>query len=159
MMRKISTMRRCATVLGALILAVAGLAGQAPAPVIVAYLTSGGELIPVARYDGTRWLNTWPEPISIDDPLPVRTVSEIPAAWLGRRVPLKWTAWLQLAQQQQSIAVTGVGRDGACVQSITVTTTLKPQPASDGLAFDRPLPVDAMVRFEPDAPEVSRLRR
>ena len=68
--------------LGALVsaAAAAGLTGQTQAPLIVAYMTSDGELVPIARYDGAGWRNTWPEPIDNGAPLPVRLVSEIPRA-------------------------------------------------------------------------------
>ena len=127
-------------------------------PLTVAYLTSDGELVPVARYDGARWLNTWPAPIANDDPLPGRTINEIPLTWLGGCVPLNWTAWLEGTAKQHRIAVTGVDRDGSCFESITLSTNIKPQPPSDGLAFDRSTAVDRMVTLEPDSPELVRLR-
>jgi hypothetical protein len=57
--------RAIVVVLAALLSAVAGAApaGQSDAPLIVAHIVSDGELVPVARFDGTRWRNTWPEPI------------------------------------------------------------------------------------------------
>jgi hypothetical protein len=75
-----SMIRRFVLVLGALVstVASAALTAQAHGPLIVAYLESTGELVPIARYDGARWLNTWPEPIDRDAPLPVRSVAEIP---------------------------------------------------------------------------------
>lgn len=139
--------------------AAADLAGQTQAPLIVAYMTSDGELVPVARYDGTGWRNTWPEPIPDDAPLPVRTVGEIPRSWLGQRVPSTWTAWSQTTGKQQRVAVTGVERDGSCVQAITLGTSFKPDPASDGLAFNRPTTVDAIVELERTSPEWDVLRR
>jgi hypothetical protein len=128
--------------------AAAGVAAQSEAPLIVAYMTSDGELVPIARYDGAVWRNTWPEPIHNDAPLPVRTVSEIPRRWLGQRVPLTWTAWSQATGKQQRVSVTGVDRDGSCVESITLATSFKPEPRSDGLAFSRPTTVDAIVGVE-----------
>jgi hypothetical protein len=75
--------RGVVAILGALVSAVAAaaLAGQAQTPLIVAYMASDGELVPIARYDGTGWQNTWPEPIPDDAPLPVHTIGEIPRAW------------------------------------------------------------------------------
>lgn len=148
-------------ILGALMTATAAapLAGQARAPLIVAYLASDGELVPVARYDGSRWLNTWPEPIEHDAPLPVRTVGEIPRAWLGQPVPSTWTAWSQATGKQQRVTVTGVDRDGSCGQAITLATSFKPDPSSEGLAFDRPARVEAIAESEQGLPEWKPLSR
>ena len=150
--------RRVVVILGALVTAAAPnapLVGQAPAqvPLIVAYMVSDGELVPVARYDGTRWRNTWPEPIDSEAPLPVRTIREIPRAWLGQPVPMRWTAWSQATGKQQRVTVTGVDRDGSCGEAITLATSFKPDPPSDGLAFDRPTTVDAIVELPQGSPE------
>ncbi len=145
--------------------AAAALPGQAQAPLIVAYMTSDGELVPIARYDGTGWRNTWPEPIPDGAPLPVRAVSEIPRGWLGQPVPLIWMAWSQSTRKQQRVTVTGVDRDGSCVEAITLATSFKPDPPSEGLAFDRPMTVDAIIesgvtrRVEQSSPEFEPLRR
>ena len=152
--------RGIVVVLGALVSAAAAAApaGQAREPLIVAYIASDGELVPVARYDGTSWRNTWPEPIEDDAPLPVRTVGAIPMAWLGQPVPLTWTAWSQTGQQRH-VTVTGVDRDGACVQAITLATSSKPDAPADGLAFNRPTKVDAIVELEQSSPQWEVLRR
>jgi hypothetical protein len=140
--------------------AAAALAAQAQGPLIVAYMESNGELVPIARYDGARWRNTWPEPIDRDAPLPVRSVARIPRAWLGQPVPLTWTAWSQATGKQQRVTVTGVDREGACVESITLTTSFKADPTrSDGLAFDQPTMVSAAVALEKGSPEWDGLRR
>ena len=155
-------MSRVVTViLGALVsaAAAAGVAGQTRAPLIVAYMTRDGELVPIARYDGTVWRNTWPEPIPNDAPLPVRTVSEIPTGWLGQRVPSTWTTWSQATRRQQRVTVTGVDRDGACVEAITLATSFKPDPRSGGLAFSRPTTVDAILELDPSSREWDLLRR
>jgi len=156
-----SMTRSLALVLGALVsaAAAASLAAQAQGPLIVAYMESNGELVPIARYDGARWRNTWPEPIDRDSPLPVRSVGRIPRAWLGQPVPLTWTAWSEATGKQQRVTVTGVDREGACVESITLTTSFKPDPSSDGLAFDRPTMVSAIVTLEEGSPEWDALRR
>lgn len=148
-------------ILGALVSAAATavVTGQAQAPLIVAYMTSDGELVPVARYDGTRWRNTWPEPIERDTPLPVRAVAEVPRAWLGQPVPLTWTAWSQLTGKQQRLAVTGIDGDGSCVEAITLATSFRPDPPSDGLAFDRPTTVDEILELTQNSPEWGALRR
>lgn len=153
--------RGVVVILGALVsaAAAAALAGQAQAPLIVAYIASDGELVPIARYDGTGWRNTWPEPIRHDAPLPVRTIGEIPRAWLGQPVPLTWMAWSQATGKQQRVTVTGVDREGSCVQAITLATSFKPDAPADGLAFDRPTTADAIIELEQSSPEWEVLRR
>ena len=152
--------RRVVLALGALVsaAAAAALAGQAQGPLIVAYMESNGELVPIARYDGARWRNTWPEPIDRDAPLPVGSVARIPRTWLGQPVPLTWTTWSEATGKPHRVRVTGVDREGACVESITLTTTPKPDPRSDGLAFDRPTTVSAIVTLENGSREWEALR-
>jgi hypothetical protein len=95
----------------------------------------------------------------------VRTVGEIPTAWLGQPVPLTWTAWSLSTRKQQRVTVTGVDRDGSCVEAITLATSFKPNPRSDGLAFDRPTTVDAIIesgvtrRVDESSPEFELLRQ
>jgi hypothetical protein len=152
--------RGIVVLLGALVSVAAGaaLAGQPRQPLIVAYIAADGELVPVARYDGTSWRNTWPKPIEDDAPLPVRTVDEIPKAWLGQPVPLTWTAWSQTGQQRR-VTVTGVDGEGACVQAITLVTSAKRDTPADGLAFNRATKVDAIVQLEQGSPQWEMLRR
>lgn len=139
--------------------AAASPAAQTEAPLIVAYITSDGELVPVARFDGTSWRNTWPEPIPDDVPLPVRELREIPRAWLGQSVPLTWTTWSPATGSQHRVRITGVDRDGSCVQAITLATSPRQAPA-DGLAFNRPTAVSAIVEWNVSPPgESDGLRR
>jgi hypothetical protein len=153
--------RPVVVILGVLVSAAvaSALAGQAQTPLIVAFIADDGELVPVARYDGTGWRNTWPEPIRDNAPLPVRTIGEIPEAWLGQPVPLTWMAWSKATGKQQRVTVTGVDRDGPCVQAITLTTALKADAEADGLAFDRPATVDAIVELEQSSPQWDALSR
>jgi hypothetical protein len=152
--------RRVVVILAALVSAAAAaatLAAQSPARLIVAYLTTDRELVPVARYDGTSWTNTWPEPIPADAPLPVRIVADIPRTWLGQPVPLTWTAWFP-GTGKQRVTVTGVDRADTCAGAITLTTSLRADLRSEGLAFDRAITVDAIVRLEETSPEWDALR-
>jgi len=137
-------------------MSMASLAGQALPPLVVAYMTSDGELVPVARLQGSNWLNTWPEPIQDDAPLPVRKVSEIPRDWLGQPVPLTWTAWSTATGKQHRVTVTGVDRDGSCAEAITLATGVTPNPRSDGLAFNRPTIVNEIVESVEGSPERDR---
>jgi hypothetical protein len=152
--------RAVLVVLGTLLSAAAGAssAGQTEAPLVVAYISSDGELVPVARFDGANWRNTWPEPIPEDVPLPVREIGEIPQAWLGQSVPLTWTTWSRATGRQHRVRIAGVDRDGSCVQAITLTTSPGEAPA-DSLAFNRPTAVTAIIELNESSPESNRLRR
>jgi hypothetical protein len=66
---------------------------------------------------------------------------------------LTWTAWSQATGKQQRVTVTGVDREGSCVEAITLATSFNPDPPSDGLAFDRPTTVDAILEFEKSSPK------
>lgn len=154
-------MSRAVVILGTLLsaAAAAAFAGQARAPLIVAYVVSDGELVPIARYDGTAWRNTWPDLIERDTPLPVRTIDDIPRSWLGQPVPLTWTAWSESTAKPQRVTVTGVDRDGSCFEAITLATSLRSDTLADGLAFNRPTTVDAIVDLEQSSPGRDPYRR
>jgi hypothetical protein len=51
-----------------------------------------------------------------------------------------------------------VDREGSCVESITLTTAPKPDPNSEGLAFDRPTTVSAIVTLEKGSAQWEALR-
>jgi hypothetical protein len=138
--------------------AVASSAAQTRPPLAVGYLTHDGEIVPVARFDGTGWLNTWPEPIANDAPLPVSEVSGIPRGWLAQPVPLTWSVWTRAVRKPRTVTVTGVGRDGSCVEAITLSTSFKPEPRSEGLAFSRPTIAEEIVEAADGAPEREVLR-
>jgi len=59
---------------------------------IVGVLQESGAIIPFARYDGARWVNTWPAPV---DPSQNRTPPVVPALreWLGENAPASWRLW------------------------------------------------------------------
>lgn len=74
-------------------------------------------------------------------------------------VPMSWTAWSLSTGKQHPVRVTGVGRYGSCFEAITLSTSFKPAPRSDGLAFSRPSRVDEIVRLDERSPEWTLLRR
>ena len=67
-------------------------AGQVAADqFIVGVLRANGIIIPFARYDGTHWANSWPEPI-YRTPAPLE---QIPREWLGGNdLTPNWRLWL-----------------------------------------------------------------
>lgn len=72
---------------------------------------------------------------------------------------MTWTAWVLLTGKQHPVTVTGVDRDGSCFQAITLATSFKPDPASDGLAFSRPTSVDPIMELDENSREWTLLRR
>ena len=62
-----------------------------PAPFVLGVFYEGGMILPVARFNGTRWLNTWPA--AEDNEGDVSSLKDIPVRWLGKPVPVKWTVW------------------------------------------------------------------
>src|SRR5262245_39360786 len=90
---------------------------QQPGPFIVA-VAMGNTLLPVARYNGSRWANTWPPPADRDTPVPA--LNEIPTAWLAQRVPIGWTVW-ESDGRQMNVRVTGTIRDPGCSSAVKLT--------------------------------------
>ncbi len=105
-------------------------APAAPAAFVVA-VSEGETLLPLARFEGGRWLNTWPEPE--EDSRPVPALADVPAAWLGRPVPLDWTLWFT-GGGTVPLQIAGTARSGGCVVSPKLTIR-NPQEPRDG-AFD-----------------------
>jgi hypothetical protein len=61
---------------------------------VVGVLQESGTIIPFARYDGTRWSNTWPGPVEPTDSKPP-SLTQIPSEWLGgQSLPTGWRLWL-----------------------------------------------------------------
>jgi hypothetical protein len=106
----------------------------------------GKVLLPIARYEAGRWLNTWPEPESDDTPVPA--LPDVPTAWLGRPVPAEWTLWFTGGGSTR-LQIVGTERSGGCVVSpkLTVGDALAPREGSydevhPGLATTDGAPVE-----------------
>lgn len=115
-------------------------AAQRVAPFTLAVVQSGGDaslLLPVARFTGTEWLQTWPAPEDMDVPVP--DLSAIPRSWLGGPVPRMWNA-IFTSGRRDAVRVVGTARGGACEGPV-------------GLKVDRALPVRGLA--EPGADVVS----
>ena len=52
-------------------------------PFVLAAADFMGGLKIVGRFDGSKWLNSWPEPAESDVPVPL--LSQVPESWLGQR--------------------------------------------------------------------------
>jgi hypothetical protein len=73
---------------------------------VVGVLQESGTIIPFARYDGTRWSNTWPAPVEPTDSKPL-SLAQIPSEWLGgQNLPTDWRLWLP-GGTKQAIHVLG----------------------------------------------------
>src|SRR5688572_485823 len=59
-------------------------------PFVVGVTSWNGSIEVLGRFDGMRWVNTWPE---VDEPSrPVPRLADMPTAWLGKPVPREWHA-------------------------------------------------------------------
>lgn len=99
-------------------------AAAAPASFAVA-VTEGDTLLPIARYDAGRWLNTWPEPE--EDSKEVPALADVPAAWLGGPVPAEWTLWFAVGGSTR-VRIAGTERSGGCVVSPKLKVQDPPEP-------------------------------
>lgn len=113
------------------------------APFTVAVVDAGGRLLPVTRFDGRRWLNTWTLQLERHEPLPVSSIDDIPTRWLGRPVPREWAMFA--GAEWHTIRTTGVGRWDRCISPVVLQTTARSPADGAGrftLAFDAPQSVD-----------------
>jgi len=98
---------------------------QAPGtpPFIVAIDHPSGDsvessLIPIARYTGTEWVNTWPPPDEASTPAPA--LVQIPEAWLGGPVPTVWTRWAADGSRLRVTVVAPVRERRRCETAIVL---------------------------------------
>lgn len=127
-----SLLRTTVALLGGMIAArpAGAQAPTAPAAFVVA-VSEGETLLPLARFEGGRWLNTWPEPE--EDSKPVPALADVPAGWLGRPVPIDWTLWFT-GGGTVPVQIARTARSGGCVVSPKLTLR-NPQEPPNG-AFD-----------------------
>ena len=141
---------------------------QAVAPFVVAIERSGGRgtehfLLPIARYTGTNWINTWPVPDDVDRPVP--PLAQIPAAWLGGPVPMTWTR-SSANGARLPVKVTGAGREpGGCYTPIVLSITGPDDGAGDRgapnavrIAVSTNQPVEFVRAIAPDHRDAKEIR-
>lgn len=126
-------------------------------PLILGVVDSDGKLLPVARFDGRRWRNTWTTQIERHEPLPFFSISEIPEEWLGRGVPRTWS--VLEAHGRLTIEATGVSRWDRCISPIVLQTTSRgaTNERRFKLAFDAPQAVELPTPEAADA-TIARIR-
>jgi len=128
-----------------------------PAPVRPFVITDarGGRLLPIARFDGQRWLNTWPVPA--EDPVTVPSLNDVPASWLGGPVPRRWTVW-PLDGHPASVSAVRTFRDtGGCARPIYLEYD-KSVGSPDGLAINTDERPETLRKIASTDPLLARLR-
>jgi hypothetical protein len=108
---------------------------QAARPFVVAIDQPGSPktepfLFPIARFTGTEWVNTWPEPDESSQPAP--SLGQIPDTWLGGPVPVEWTRWAPEGERLRVKVVAPVRERHGC----EIATVLRITGPTDG-ARDR----------------------
>jgi hypothetical protein len=89
-------------------------------------------LHPVARFTGSRWLNTWPRSDENGKPFP--SLELIPDEWLAGAVPREWTLWSP--ERRTTAKVIGTRRDAGCSGPVVLTLEHQiPQPDDRFAAF------------------------
>src|SRR5215470_13851865 len=73
--------------------------------------TKGGYIEPVVRFDGSKWVNTWPEAAEMN--VPATPLDQIPVAWLGEPVPREWTL-RSSAGESLAARIVSTQRGGSC---------------------------------------------
>lgn len=142
------------SVLGALVcVALAVVAATAQSSFILGVFVGvdehGGQLLPVARFDGRVWTNSWPSPDS--EAVAINRLDQIPRAWLGSRPPRVWTTWKAGGRTSQ-VRISGVSRIGGtgelsgCTAAVVLNTPYGGVIPEEGtLAFDNLQRVEAVV--------------
>lgn len=114
------------------------------------------DLLPVGRFNGREWVNTWPKPIDEDTPFTVPPLERIPHAWLGGPVPRVWTVWTPDGRTRR-VRITGVARSNGCVAPIVLRV-----PASatlhTSLIFDKVPVVEPVVDVQASGMEAHDIR-
>jgi hypothetical protein len=128
-------------------------------------IDNGGQLLPVARFNGREWTSTWPQPRF--QPLRIKRVDEIPRSWLGGPPPRTWTTW-KSGGRTSKVRITGVSWMGGtadasgCGAAVVLNTPARGEiPEAGTLAFDVPQRVSDVVEIPASSDEgrsiVSRL--
>jgi hypothetical protein len=127
---------------------------QASQPFVLAAADFMSGLRIVGRYDGAKWVNTWPQPAESDVPVP--PLAKVPEAWLGQPVPRNWTLWLfEGTKMPVTIDATrrGLGVGGACFQALELVMKLPPDVPPmllrDGIAVNADQPIEDFEEFNP----------
>jgi hypothetical protein len=134
------------------LLGLSGSVGQvrkgAMAPLIVAVSRPVG-LLPIARFTGSTWINTWPPPE--EDGVPVPGLSDVPTSWLGQAAPREWRLWVRDGATS-TMRVAGTARERGCSGSIVLTPDHSPE-LPEGVAVNTDQPVAPVLALNRDSPE------
>jgi hypothetical protein len=154
---------------GAVLAAVPWAFAQSPSQIVVAVnlqrSPGATAILPVARFTGTQWVQTWPGPV--DGRTPAPALADIPESWLGGPVPMHWT-FLSPSGAATAVTVTGTerGRDGCETSVMLVVAGAPPAPRDPwaagatrlAVAGDlRPEWIRAVPAGDPAMPALARL--
>jgi hypothetical protein len=95
-----------------------------------------GSILPLARFNGTTWINTWPGPT--EQEVPVLPLERIPQAWLRGPVLANWTTWSAAGVRLGALRVTSTTAIGGGCEKLT------------GLAVDGSLDSEAILALAGD---------
>jgi hypothetical protein len=141
----------------------AALVGQDLArPFVVAVVEAGG-LVPVARFTGSQWLDTWPA--AVDTTHPDLPLSEAPFEWVGGPIPRVWYVWFTNGKRVVAAATSvdgGGSGGGGCTfsRSIRLAARLVPprglhDELHPGVAVDDTRTVDSVHRLDARSRSIS----
>ena len=122
------------------------------APFAVAAVVRG-TLVPVARFTGLEWVNSWPEPDESKTPAPA--LDDIPTAWLGRPVSREWTVTTSDGRQTHVHVVGTTRADTGCTTQVQLT--IDGDQALEGVAVDTGQLVAPVPALQRGSPEWQRL--
>jgi hypothetical protein len=106
-------------------------------------------LLPIARFTGSTWINTWPQPE--EEGVPVPGLSDIPIGWLGQAAPRDWRLWGRDGATSK-MRIAGTARERGCSGSIVLTPDQNPE-LPEGLAVNTDQPVEPVLALNRDSPD------
>jgi hypothetical protein len=117
---------------GAIAVGVAVPRAAVRAPRLLVAAVRGERLYPIARFDGSAWVTTWP--VLDEEYFASLLIDRIPPAWLAGPVPETWTAWTAAGTRVGALRVTRTAerRGGGCTEAIELAAA---DPASDAAAL------------------------
>lgn len=121
-------------------------------PFLLAWSGWKSALVPIGRYTGDTWVNTWPEPNEGNVPVPA--IESVPFAWLSKPVPRQWTLFLEGRPTRITVTSTRRGApDSLCTSPAVLSIDRPPSIRDDaydgGLAVDNNQIVEDVRRLTP----------
>jgi hypothetical protein len=76
-------------------------------------------LLPIARFTGQTWMNTWPAPVDRDLPGSLPSLDLVPASWTDGPVPRTWMIW-RSARDKTAVRVNRLAHDAGGCELLTL---------------------------------------